>query len=352
MGDPKGFLDHPPGAARRAGRWTCGCGTGARSTRTSRATDLEKQAGPLHELRHPVLPPGLSAGQPHPGVERPGLPPRLARGHRAAARHQQLPRVHRHALPRPVRGGVRAGDQLRRRHDQAGRDRDHRPGVGRGLGAAAEGARPAPGKKVAVVGSGPAGLAAAQQLTRVGHDVVVFERADRIGGLLRYGIPEFKMEKARLDRRLAQMRDEGTIFQASVDVGTDVTAEQLRAEFDAVVLAGGATAWRDLPAPGPRGRGRLPGDGVPAVGQPRAAGRHRRAADHRRGQARGDHRRRRHRRRLPRAPRTGRAPRRSPSWRSCRRRRSSAPRACRGRPTRWSTASRRRTRRAASGCTR
>jgi glutamate synthase (NADPH/NADH) small chain len=111
------------------------------------------------------------------------------------------------------------------------------------------------GKKVAVVGSGPSGLAAAQQLTRVGHDVVVFERADRIGGLLRYGIPEFKMEKARLDRRLAQMRAEGTIFKASVDVGTDVTAEQLRAEFDAVVLAGGATAWRDLPAAGREAEG-------------------------------------------------------------------------------------------------
>jgi glutamate synthase (NADPH) small chain len=106
------------------------------------------------------------------------------------------------------------------------------------------------GKKVAVVGSGPAGLAAAQQLTRVGHDVVVFERADRIGGLLRYGIPEFKMEKSRLDRRLAQMQAEGTLFRASVDVGTDVTVEQLRADFDAVVLAGGATAWRDLPAAG------------------------------------------------------------------------------------------------------
>jgi len=106
------------------------------------------------------------------------------------------------------------------------------------------------GKKVAVVGSGPAGLAAAQQLTRVGHDVVVFERADRIGGLLRYGIPEFKMEKARLDRRLEQMRQEGTVFRAGVDVGVDVSAEQLCAEFDAVVLAGGATAWRDLPVPG------------------------------------------------------------------------------------------------------
>ena len=106
------------------------------------------------------------------------------------------------------------------------------------------------GKKVAVVGSGPAGLAAAQQLTRVGHDVVVYERADRIGGLLRYGIPEFKMEKSRLDRRLSQMQAEGTHFRASVDVGTDITADQLRTDFDAVVLAGGATAWRDLPAKG------------------------------------------------------------------------------------------------------
>ena len=106
------------------------------------------------------------------------------------------------------------------------------------------------GKRVAVVGSGPAGLAAAQQLTRVGHDVVVYERADRIGGLLRYGIPEFKMQKARLDRRLDQMRAEGTEFRAGVDVGVDLTVSELRASHDAVVLAGGATAWRDLEIPG------------------------------------------------------------------------------------------------------
>jgi glutamate synthase (NADPH/NADH) small chain len=106
------------------------------------------------------------------------------------------------------------------------------------------------GKTVAVVGSGPAGLAAAQQLTRAGHRVTVFERDDRIGGLLRYGIPEFKMEKRHLERRLEQMRAEGTEFRAGVNVGVDITAEQLRADFDAVVLAGGATAWRDLPITG------------------------------------------------------------------------------------------------------
>ena len=106
------------------------------------------------------------------------------------------------------------------------------------------------GKRVAVVGSGPSGLAAAQQLTRAGHDVTVFERADRVGGLLRYGIPEFKMEKRHLDRRVAQMEAEGTTFRVNVNVGADITGEQLRSEFNAVVLAGGATAWRDLPLPG------------------------------------------------------------------------------------------------------
>jgi glutamate synthase (NADPH/NADH) small chain len=106
------------------------------------------------------------------------------------------------------------------------------------------------GKSVAVVGSGPAGLAAAQQLTRAGHDVTVFERADRIGGLLRYGIPEFKMEKRHIDRRLEQMEAEGTKFRAGVNVGVDISVEELREDFDAVVLAGGATDWRDLPIPG------------------------------------------------------------------------------------------------------
>ena len=106
------------------------------------------------------------------------------------------------------------------------------------------------GRTVAVVGSGPAGLAAAQQLTRAGHTVAVYERADAIGGLLRYGIPEFKMEKKHLDRRLDQMRKEGTVFRPGVNIGVDLTGAQLRERYDAVVIAIGATVPRELPVPG------------------------------------------------------------------------------------------------------
>ena len=118
------------------------------------------------------------------------------------------------------------------------------------------------GKKIAVVGSGPAGLAAAQQLARVGHDVTVFEKNDRIGGLLRYGIPDFKMEKSHIDRRVEQMQAEGVTFRTGVFVGKDfpanvynwaketVSAEQLKKDFDAVVISGGAERPRDLPVPG------------------------------------------------------------------------------------------------------
>ena len=115
--------------------------------------------------------------------------------------------------------------------------------------------RPSPqavaaGRRVAVIGSGPAGLAAAQQLTRAGHHVTVFERADAPGGLLRYGIPEFKMEKSHLDRRLVQMLAEGTEFRCGISAGDQVTAAELRAGHDAIVLACGATVARGLPVPG------------------------------------------------------------------------------------------------------
>ena len=123
------------------------------------------------------------------------------------------------------------------------------------------------GKKVAVVGSGPAGMAVAQQLARVGHDVTVFEKSDRIGGLLRYGIPDFKMEKTHIDRRVTQMEAEGVVFRTSVMVGKDfpanvnnwatetISPEQLSNDFDAVVMAGGAEVPRDLPVPGRELRG-------------------------------------------------------------------------------------------------
>ncbi|RMH60162.1 MAG: glutamate synthase subunit beta [Zetaproteobacteria bacterium] len=106
------------------------------------------------------------------------------------------------------------------------------------------------GKRVAIVGSGPAGLACAQQLARAGHDVVVYEKADRIGGLMRYGIPNFKFEKHIIDRRLAQMRAEGVEFHANTHIGVDIPAKQLVEEFDAVVLAGGSEKPRDLLVPG------------------------------------------------------------------------------------------------------
>ncbi len=143
------------------------------------------------------------------------------------------------------------------------------------------------GRSVAVVGSGPAGLSAAQQLTRAGHTVTVFEKADRIGGLLRYGIPDFKLEKWVIDRRLEQLREEGVIFQPGVHVGADYTVADLRKNFDAILLCIGAEAPRDLEVPGrelagvhyamdflPQQNRRVAGDTVPASEEILASGKH------------------------------------------------------------------------------
>jgi glutamate synthase (NADPH/NADH) small chain len=143
------------------------------------------------------------------------------------------------------------------------------------------------GRSVAVVGSGPAGLSAAQQLTRAGHTVTVFEKSDRIGGLLRYGIPDFKLEKWIIDRRLEQLRQEGVIFQPGVHVGVDYGVSDLRKNFDAIVLCIGAEAPRDLEVPGrhlagvhfamdflPQQNRRVAGDKVAAAEEILATGKH------------------------------------------------------------------------------
>jgi len=143
------------------------------------------------------------------------------------------------------------------------------------------------GKKIAIIGSGPAGMAAAQQLARVGHEVTLFEKDDRIGGLLRYGIPDFKMEKHLIDRRIEQMSAEGVTFKTNCDVGRDITPDALLQDFDAVILTGGAQAPRDLPVPGRDLKGihfamefltqsnkRVAGDTVPAAEAIMATGKH------------------------------------------------------------------------------
>ena len=155
------------------------------------------------------------------------------------------------------------------------------------------------GKTVAVIGSGPAGLAAAQQLTRAGHTVAVFERAEEPGGLMRYGIPEFKMEKAVLDRRIRQMKDEGTNFRCGVEVGVKITGRQLQERYDAVVLAIGSTVGRDLPVPGRELNGiHQAMEFLPQANRVALGGQVENQIT-RDGQARGDHRRRRHRCGLP-----------------------------------------------------
>jgi glutamate synthase (NADPH) small chain len=170
----------------------------------------------------------------------------LGRGRAQPAFDQQFPGIHRPRLPGAVRGVLHA--QHRRQPGQTIECEIADRAIAEGL--KPELATHKTGKKVAVVGSGPAGLACAQQLARAGHEVHVFERWAKAGGLLRYGIPDFKMEKIHVDRRIEQMQGEGVRFHYGADIGVNVPIEKLVKEHDAVVLAGGAEKPRDLPVPG------------------------------------------------------------------------------------------------------
>ena len=214
---------------------------------------------------------------------------------------EQLPRVHGPGLPGAVRGVVhgRASTATRSRSRPSSRRSPTGPGTRAGSRRGRRRVRTGP-VRGGRSGPGPAGLAAADQLNRSGHAVTVFERAGRIGGLLMYGIPNMKLDKDVVDRRVGLMEAEGVTFRTGVTVGADVAADELLAEFDAVVLATGATVARDLPVAGPRAGRDPPRDELPARQHAPAAGRRRRrrAADQRRGPRRRRHRRRRHRDRL------------------------------------------------------
>ena len=236
----------------------------------------------LHGVRRAVLPQRLPAGQPDPRLERPRLPRSLAGRDPPAARDQQLPRVHRPAVPGAVRGGVRARDPRGRRgHDQADRELDHRPRLGRGLGPARSRRARETGRSVAVIGAGPAGMAAAQQLRRAGHRVVLFERDEAAGGLCRFGVPDFKIEKRVVERRVQQLVAEGVELRCGVDVGVDITGRRA-ARRSSTRSSGHRLARAARPAgPGPRARRRPLRDGLPLRAQPLGRERRRAAAERR-----------------------------------------------------------------------
>ncbi len=242
MADPKGFLKVTGARAARASpRRRCASWTGKRSTSTGDPAAAASPGRPLHGLRRPVLPQGVPARQP--------ASPSGTTSCGAARAVQAIERLHAtnnfpeftgRLCPAPVRVVVRARHQPARRDHQAGRGLDHRPGV-----RATAGSQPAPAgaphrqdrrrRRLRPRRASPPPSSS----TRAGHTVAVYERDDRIGGLLRYGIPDFKMEKRHLEPRLAQMQAEGTRFRAGVEIGVDLTWAELRARYDAVVIATG-----------------------------------------------------------------------------------------------------------------
>ena len=338
MGDIRGFLKHDRASADPPRPCRCGSRTGTRSTSRSRRRQLRDPGQPLHGLRHPVLQQRLPARQPHPRLERPRLPRPVARGHRPAARHQQLPRVHRPALPGAVRGGVRA------RHQPADPVTIKQVEVEIIDRAWAEGwvdagarRRCRTGKRVAVVGSGPgrAGRRPAAHPGRPRRRRLRAGRPHRRPAALRHPRVQDGEAAPRPPPRRRWRPRAPSSAPASTSASTSPPTS-CAADFDAVVLAGGATAGPRPADPRPRARRHPPGDGVTCrspTGCRRATSTD--TAHHRRRQARRHHRRRRHRRRLPRHRRTARARPRSTSSRSCPARPTSAaddhPVAARGR---------------------
>ena len=235
----------------------------------------------VHGLRHSVLPERLPDQQRHPGLERSRLSQGLEDGARRAAHDQQFSGVHRTRLPGALRGGVHAQHQQRSGRHQVDRAFHHRQGLGGGLGRRRSPRWRKPEAASQWWARVPAGLACAQQLARAGHEVVVFEKSDRIGGLLRYGIPDFKMEKHLIDRRMAQMSIEGVEFRPSV------ARRQGRARREALVRVRrdrarrrGRGAARPSRA-GTRARRHAFRDGFPAAaeqGRRRRRGRRRRSS--------------------------------------------------------------------------
>ncbi len=234
MGKPTGFLEierHDRGYEKADGARP----ELARIRQAAAGGRAQQAGGALHGLRHPVLSPGLPGQQSDPRLEQPGLSRAVAGG---ARRRCTRPTISRNSPAASARRRARRpapSTSTTIRSPSKPSNARSSIAAGKKAGSSRWCRAHRTGKRVAVVGSGPAGLACAQQLARAGHAVTLFEKADRIGGLLRYGIPDFKMEKHLIDRRMAQMEAEGVEFRAGVEVGVDVTVDELLHDYDAVV---------------------------------------------------------------------------------------------------------------------
>ena len=274
MADPTGFLKHKRALPTRRPVPRAPARTGTRSTSRSRTSRPADPGHPVHGLRHPVLPQRLPARQPDPGVERPGLPRPLARRHRPAARHQQLPGVHRPAVPGAVRGGLRARHQRRPGHHQAGRGRDHRPGLGRGLGRAGAADRAhrqaGRGRRQRARPVWPRPSSSPGPATRRGLRA---RRPHRRAAALRHP----RVQDGEAGARPPAGPDGGRghrVSSPSADVGVDIDGRGAAGDRSTPSCSpAGSTAGRDLPVPGRELDGHPPRDGVPPAVQPGAGGR-------------------------------------------------------------------------------